>query len=168
MGSLSFKLQGIQEYEECIPWSPSHTYAFAPASSQFCQHLYHGANHHVSVHALTWCCAMQGSFVGSLWVAAILCLVRVGGIWAGCWLGCWLGGTPTDHRRQMWCGMITQVESRFMICVLLLQPESISSSWQSSLLHIKESWCADYWLQHQVLQSCRNGERSAMFTSHCC
>ena len=51
----------------------------------------------------------QGSFVGSLWVAAILCLVRTGGIWGGCWLGCWLGGAPAEHRRQMWYGMITQV-----------------------------------------------------------
>lgn len=55
----------------------------------------------------------QGSFVGSLWVAAILCLVRVGGIWGGCWLGCWLGGTPADHRRQMWYGMITQVRPHY-------------------------------------------------------
>lgn len=59
---------------------------------------------------------MQGSFVGSLWVAVILCLVRVGGIWGGCWLGCWLGGTPADHRRQMWYGMITQVCKH--VCIL--------------------------------------------------
>jgi len=51
----------------------------------------------------------QGSFVGSLWVAVILCLVRLAGIWGGCWLGCWLGATPVDHRKHMWYGMITQV-----------------------------------------------------------
>ncbi|DBA69525.1 TPA: hypothetical protein ACH3X2_012726 [Trebouxia sp. C0005] len=49
-----------------------------------------------------------GSFVGSLWVAVILCLVRLAGIWGGCWLGCWLGATPVDHRKHMWYGMITQ------------------------------------------------------------
>ena len=52
---------------------------------------------------------MQETFVGSLWVAAVLCLVRVGAIYGGCWLGCWLGATPVDHRKHMWYSMITQV-----------------------------------------------------------
>ena len=71
-----------------------------------------------------------------MWVAAILCLVRVGGIWGGCWLGCWLGGTPAEHRRQMWYGMITQV-SLHPLCVhsisLLVQHQAACIS--SASLH---------------------------------
>ena len=52
---------------------------------------------------------LQDTFAASLWVAAVLCLVRAGGIYGGCWLGCWMGATPVDHRKHMWYSMITQV-----------------------------------------------------------
>lgn len=29
-------------------------------------------------------------------------------VYCGSWLGAWLGGTPPEHRRRVWYGMITQ------------------------------------------------------------
>ncbi len=72
-----------------------------------------------SQHLIMCVLLEQGSFVGSLWVAVILCLVRLAGIWGGCWLGCWLGATPVDHRKHMWYGMITQVSQlSYLTCVI--------------------------------------------------
>ena len=44
--------------------------------------------------------------------------MRVGAVYCGSWLGAWLGGTPPEHRRRVWYGMITQVGT---------PPEALSS-----------------------------------------
>ena len=33
---------------------------------------------------------------------------RLAAVYCGSWLGAWLGGTPPEHRRRVWYGMITQ------------------------------------------------------------
>ncbi|KAK9842202.1 hypothetical protein WJX81_000261 [Elliptochloris bilobata] len=49
-----------------------------------------------------------GSLVGTLGAAAVVWAMRVGAVYCGSWLGAWLGGTPPEHRRRVWYGMITQ------------------------------------------------------------
>lgn len=44
-----------------------------------------------------------------LWVAALLFLVRLAGVWVGCWLGAGAGGTPPGTAKRLWMGMVTQV-----------------------------------------------------------
>ena len=51
----------------------------------------------------------QGSLASTLGAAAVVWAVRVGAVYCGSWLGAWLGGTPPEHRRRVWYGMITQV-----------------------------------------------------------
>ncbi|KAK9830422.1 hypothetical protein WJX72_011685 [[Myrmecia] bisecta] len=49
-----------------------------------------------------------GAVLGTLWIAVVVWAVRLGAIYCGSWVGCWLGRSPTDHRRRMWYGMVTQ------------------------------------------------------------
>ena len=50
----------------------------------------------------------QASFVGSLWAAAVIFGARLGAIYLGSWLGCWMGAAPSDARKHLWMGMVTQ------------------------------------------------------------
>lgn len=54
-------------------------------------------------------CAWQGRVVATLWVAVGVYTVRLLAVYLGSWTGAWMGGTPTEHRRKVWQGMITQV-----------------------------------------------------------
>lgn len=47
--------------------------------------------------------------VATLWVAVAVYAVRLLAVYLGSRLGAWVGGTPTEHRRKVWQGMITQV-----------------------------------------------------------
>lgn len=47
--------------------------------------------------------------VATLWVAVAVYVVRLLAVYLGSWMGAWMGGTPTEHRRKVWQGMITQV-----------------------------------------------------------
>ena len=51
---------------------------------------------------------MQGSLASTLGAAALVWAVRLAAVYCGSWLGAWLGGTPPEHRRRVWYGMITQ------------------------------------------------------------
>ncbi|KAL4856974.1 hypothetical protein ACK3TF_002671 [Chlorella vulgaris] len=44
----------------------------------------------------------------TLWAAAIIYFVRLGGIWLGCWLGAGAGGTSAETSQHLWMGMVTQ------------------------------------------------------------
>lgn len=50
----------------------------------------------------------QGALARTLGAAALVWAVRIGAIYVGSWLGAWLGGTPPEHRRKVWYGMVTQ------------------------------------------------------------
>ncbi len=54
-------------------------------------------------------CVSQGRVVATLWVAVGVYTVRLLAVYLGSWMGAWMGGTPTEHRRKVWQGMITQV-----------------------------------------------------------
>eukprot|EP00891_Asterochloris_glomerata_P006082 jgi/Astpho2/6082/fgenesh1_pg.00084_%23_67_t len=57
---------------------------------------------------LTGASLKLASFVGSLWAAAVIFGARLGAIYLGSWLGCWLGAAPSDARKHLWMGMVTQ------------------------------------------------------------
>ncbi len=44
-----------------------------------------------------------------MWAAVGVWAVRMVAIYCGAWLGAFFGGTPTEYRRKVWQGMITQV-----------------------------------------------------------
>ena len=61
-------------------------------------------------HPSCWLSAPRPAAVrDGLWVAALLYLVRLAGVWAGCSLGAGAGGTPHDVAKRLWMGMVTQV-----------------------------------------------------------
>jgi hypothetical protein len=49
------------------------------------------------------------ALVQTLWLAALLFLVRVAAVWLGSFIGCWASDTPTEHGTRMWQTMLTQV-----------------------------------------------------------
>ncbi|EIE22773.1 hypothetical protein COCSUDRAFT_42394 [Coccomyxa subellipsoidea C-169] len=51
---------------------------------------------------------LLGRVVATLWVAVAVYAVRLLAVYLGSRLGAWVGGTPTEHRRKVWQGMITQ------------------------------------------------------------
>ncbi|BDA45644.1 hypothetical protein COCOBI_07-4310 [Coccomyxa sp. Obi] len=51
---------------------------------------------------------LLGRVVATLWVAVGVYTVRLLAIYLGSWVGAWMGETPTEHRRKVWQGMITQ------------------------------------------------------------
>lgn len=76
-------------------------------------------SHHASKSKRVYCCGdvsihdclclWQGRVVATLWVAVGVYTVRLLAVYLGSWMGAWMGGTPTEHRRKVWQGMITQV-----------------------------------------------------------
>lgn len=60
---------------------------------------------------------LQGPLVASIGVAVMVWGARLIGIYSGSWIGAWLGGAPSDIRRRVWQGMITQVRT-WLLCVL--------------------------------------------------
>ncbi len=51
----------------------------------------------------------QGRVVATLWAAVIVWAVRLGAVYLGSWAGARAAGTPPEHRRKVWQGMVTQV-----------------------------------------------------------
>lgn len=54
------------------------------------------------------CFWMQRALLSGSGLAAVLFLVRLGGVYCGCWAGCRLSDAPPEHRQHLWKGMVTQ------------------------------------------------------------
>ena len=54
-------------------------------------------------------CCLQGALIATISIAFLVWMSRLLGIYTGSWLGSWMGGTPSEMRRKVWQGMITQV-----------------------------------------------------------
>ena len=64
--------------------------------------------------------------VATLWVAVGVYAVRLAAVYFGSWLGAWMGGTPTEHRRKVWQGMITQV--LYLNCITCVHAFPLASA----------------------------------------
>jgi hypothetical protein len=47
----------------------------------------------------------------ALWMACIVCSVRLVAVVIGSHLGCWVSASPPEHKKRMWQSMITQVSA---------------------------------------------------------
>lgn len=45
----------------------------------------------------------------ALWMACIICFVRMVAVVVGSHLGCWVSASAPEHKKRMWQSMITQV-----------------------------------------------------------
>lgn len=87
------------------------------ASDWYCQVTYlaeismllHAASPILVSMVVTCVACAQKPLVVTLWAAAIVFVVRLAAIFMGSWLGAFIGGTPAEHRRKIWQGMVTQV-----------------------------------------------------------
>jgi len=58
--------------------------------------------------ALAGASLKMDALLGTLWLGALLYVIRLAAIWLGSYLGAMCAACPAEHRRQFWFSMVTQ------------------------------------------------------------